>query len=132
MRGKREERPEAPDEMSTARVYRGGRRRTQRREKDPLVTVSPQVRQSQPAALDQLADAVHTSRAALVCQAIDRLAATPEMPAHAPETPVIVAHGRRIIDTDMLVPHGCGEPGSSALCSITGRRLAAAFSPRAR
>jgi hypothetical protein len=59
--------------MSTARVHRGGRRRTQRREEDPLVTVSPQVRQSQPAALDQLADAAHSSRVALVREPIDRL-----------------------------------------------------------
>jgi hypothetical protein len=38
-----------------------------------LVTVSLHVRQSQLAALDQLADAEHTSRAALVREAIDRL-----------------------------------------------------------
>jgi hypothetical protein len=38
-----------------------------------LVTVSPQVRQSQPAALDQRADAAHTGRAALVREPIDRL-----------------------------------------------------------
>jgi predicted transcriptional regulator len=37
------------------------------------VTVSLHVRQSQLAALDQLADAAHTSRAALVREAIDRL-----------------------------------------------------------
>jgi predicted transcriptional regulator len=37
------------------------------------VTVSLQVRQGQRAALDQLADAAHTSRAALVREAIDRL-----------------------------------------------------------
>ncbi len=43
--------------MSTARVYRGGRPRTQGRVDDPLVTVSLHVRKSQLAALDQLADA---------------------------------------------------------------------------
>jgi predicted DNA-binding protein len=59
--------------MSTARVYRGGRPRTQGRAADPLVTVSLQVRQGQRAALDQLAEAAHTSRAALVREAIDRL-----------------------------------------------------------
>jgi Ribbon-helix-helix protein, copG family len=59
--------------MSTARVYRGGRPRTQGHEDDPLVTVSLHVRQGQLAALDQLADAAHTSRAALVREAIDRL-----------------------------------------------------------
>jgi predicted transcriptional regulator len=37
------------------------------------VTVSLQVRKRQLAALDQLADAEHTSRAALVREAIDRL-----------------------------------------------------------
>jgi Ribbon-helix-helix protein, copG family len=56
--------------MSTARVYRGGRPRTQGGEDDPLVTVSLQVRQSQLAELDQLADAERTSRAALVREAI--------------------------------------------------------------
>jgi Ribbon-helix-helix protein, copG family len=60
-------------EMSTARVYQGGRPRTQGREDDPLVTVSLHVRQSQLAMLDQLAEAEHTSRAALVREAIDRL-----------------------------------------------------------
>jgi Ribbon-helix-helix protein, copG family len=59
--------------MSTPGVYRGGRPRTQGGEDDPLVTVSLQVRQRQLAALDQLADAEHTSRAALVREAIDRL-----------------------------------------------------------
>jgi hypothetical protein len=59
--------------MSTPGVYRGGRPRTQGREDDPLVTVSLHVRQSQLTALDQLADAEHTSRAALVREAIDRL-----------------------------------------------------------
>jgi hypothetical protein len=59
--------------MSTPGVDRGGRPRTQGREDDPLVTVSLHVRQSQLAALDQLADAEHTSRAALVREAIDRL-----------------------------------------------------------
>jgi Ribbon-helix-helix protein, copG family len=59
--------------MSTPRVYRGRRPRSQGRAEDPLVTVSLQVRQGQLAALDQLADAAHTSRAALVREAIDRL-----------------------------------------------------------
>jgi hypothetical protein len=59
--------------MSTERVYRGGRRRTQGRDNDPLVTVSLHVRKSQLAELDQLADAERTSRAALVREAIDRL-----------------------------------------------------------
>jgi predicted transcriptional regulator len=45
----------------------------QGRHEDPLVTVSLQVRKGQLAALDQLADAAHTSRAALVREAIDRL-----------------------------------------------------------
>jgi predicted transcriptional regulator len=39
------------------------------------VTVSLHVRQSQLTELDQLADAAHTSRAALVREAIDRLLA---------------------------------------------------------
>src|ERR671925_454236 len=56
--------------MTTARVYRGGRPRTQGHEDDPLVTVSLHVRQRQLAALDQLADAERTSRAALVREAI--------------------------------------------------------------
>jgi predicted transcriptional regulator len=38
-----------------------------------LVTVNLHVRQRQLAQLDQLADAEHTSRAALVREAIDRL-----------------------------------------------------------
>ena len=59
--------------MSTPGVDRGGRPRTQGGADDPLVTVSLHVRQSQLAALDQLADAEHTSRAALVREAIDRL-----------------------------------------------------------
>jgi hypothetical protein len=59
--------------MSTARVYRGGRPRTQGRVDNPLVTVSLHVRKGQLAALDQLADAAHTSRAALVREAIDHL-----------------------------------------------------------
>jgi hypothetical protein len=41
---------------------RGTRENSQ---EDPLVTVSRQVRQRQLAALDQLADAAHTNRAAL-------------------------------------------------------------------
>jgi hypothetical protein len=59
--------------MAGARKSRGGRPRTQGRAEDPLVTVSLQVRQGQRAALDQLADTAHTSRAALVREAIDRL-----------------------------------------------------------
>jgi Ribbon-helix-helix protein, copG family len=59
--------------MTTERVSRGGRPRTQGREDDPLVTVSLHVRKSQLAELDQLADAEHTSRAALVRKAADRL-----------------------------------------------------------
>jgi hypothetical protein len=59
--------------MSTPGGYQGGRPRIQGREEDPLVTVSLHVRQSQLAALDQRADAAHTSRAALVREAIDRL-----------------------------------------------------------
>jgi hypothetical protein len=59
--------------MTTERGYRGGRPRTQRHAEDPLVTVSLQVRQRQLAALDQRADAAHTSRAALVREAIDGL-----------------------------------------------------------
>jgi Ribbon-helix-helix protein, copG family len=56
--------------MTTERVYRGGRPRTQGHEDDSLVTVSLHVRQRQLAALDQLADAERTSRAALVREAI--------------------------------------------------------------
>ena len=59
--------------MTTERIFRGGRPRTQGRDDDPLVTVSLHVRKSQLAELDQLADAEHTSRAALVREAIDRL-----------------------------------------------------------
>jgi Ribbon-helix-helix protein, copG family len=59
--------------MSTPGVDQGGRPRTQGREDDPLVTVSLHVRKSQLSGLDQLADAAHTSRAALVREAIDRL-----------------------------------------------------------
>ena len=59
--------------MTTERVSRGGRPRTQGIEDDPLVTVSLHVRKSQLAELDQIADAERTSRAALVREAIDRL-----------------------------------------------------------
>ena len=59
--------------MSTQRVYRGGRPRVQGGAEDPLVTVNLQVRQRQLAVLDQLAHAAHTSRAALVREAIDLL-----------------------------------------------------------
>jgi Ribbon-helix-helix protein, copG family len=78
--------------MTVARQPHGRRPRTQGRAEDPLVTVSLHVRQGQRAALDQLAEAAHTSRAALVREAIDRTA-------HPPEPPVIVAHGRRSSDT---------------------------------
>ena len=59
--------------MTTERISRGGRPRTQGHEDNPLVTVSLHVRKSQLTELDQLADAEHTSRAALVREAIDRL-----------------------------------------------------------
>ncbi len=59
--------------MRTPGADRGGRPRTQGGEEDPLVTVSLHVRQRQLTELDQLADAEHTSRAALVREAIDRL-----------------------------------------------------------
>ena len=59
--------------MSIPRVDLGGHPRTQGREEDPLLTVSLHVRKSQLTELDQLADAAHTSRAALVREAIDRL-----------------------------------------------------------
>ena len=59
--------------MSTPGVDRGGRPRRQGREDDPLVSVSLHVRKSHLTELDQLADAAHTSRAAWVREAIDRL-----------------------------------------------------------
>jgi hypothetical protein len=59
--------------MSTPGGYPGGRPRTRGRADDPLVTVSLQVLKSQLTELDQLADAAHTSRAALVREAIDLL-----------------------------------------------------------
>ncbi len=59
--------------MTTEHGSHGGRPRTQGREDDPLVPVGLHVRQSQLAELDRLADASHTSRAALVRVAIDRL-----------------------------------------------------------
>jgi hypothetical protein len=59
--------------MTPACVYRGGRPRTQGQEADPLLTMSLHVRQGQRATLDQLADAAHTCRAALVRETIDRL-----------------------------------------------------------
>jgi hypothetical protein len=58
--------------MTMERVSHGGRPRSQGHEDDPLVTVSLHVRQSQLAKLERLADAAHTSRAALVREAIDR------------------------------------------------------------
>jgi hypothetical protein len=59
--------------MTIAHQPHGGRPRTQGRAEDPLVTISLHVRQRQRAALDQLAEAAQTSRAALVREAIDRL-----------------------------------------------------------
>jgi hypothetical protein len=59
--------------MTVARQPHGGRPRTQGRAEDPLVTISLHVRQGQRAALDQLAEAAQTSRAAVVREAIDRL-----------------------------------------------------------
>jgi metal-responsive CopG/Arc/MetJ family transcriptional regulator len=59
--------------MTTERISRGGRPRKKGNEDDSLVTVSLHVRKSQLTELDQLADAEHTSRAALVREAIDRL-----------------------------------------------------------
>jgi hypothetical protein len=63
--------------MATERVHRGGRPRTQGWVADPLVTVSVHLRKSQLARLDQLANAEHTSRAALVREAIDLLLKCP-------------------------------------------------------
>ncbi len=117
--------------MSTPRGYRGRRPRTQGREDDPLVTVSLQVRQSQLTELDQLADAAHTSRAALVREAIDRLLT--RLKRLLIRQKQRVAYGRRSIDTDLRVPYGYGEPSASAPCALTRRRLAAVFgSPQAR
>jgi hypothetical protein len=59
--------------MGTPEVDRGEHPCTQGREDDPLVTVSLHVWKSQLTELDQLAAASHTSRAALVREAIDRL-----------------------------------------------------------
>ena len=59
--------------MASAHMPRGGRPRTQGWDEDPLVTVSVHLRKSQLAALDQLADAEHTSRAELVRESIDLL-----------------------------------------------------------
>ena len=59
--------------MSTQRIYRGKRPRQQGSAEDPLVTVNLHVWQRQLAVLDKLADAEHTSRAALVREAIDLL-----------------------------------------------------------
>jgi Ribbon-helix-helix protein, copG family len=73
--------------MSTARVYQGGRPRRQGWEEDPLVTVSLHLRKRQLAALDQLADAVHTSRAALVREAIDGLLTHLQRLSSSPPTP---------------------------------------------
>jgi len=59
--------------MAATRAPRGGRPRKQGWEDDPLVTVSLHLRKSQLTALDQLANAEHTSRAELVREAIDLL-----------------------------------------------------------
>jgi hypothetical protein len=59
--------------MAAAHMPRGGWPRKQGWEADPLVTVSVHLRKSQLAALDQLADAEHTSRAELIREAIDLL-----------------------------------------------------------
>jgi metal-responsive CopG/Arc/MetJ family transcriptional regulator len=59
--------------MAAVHVPHGGRPRKQGWEEDPLVTVSMHLRKRQLAALDQLADAEHTSRAELVREAIDLL-----------------------------------------------------------
>lgn len=59
--------------MSTPEVDGDGRQPKQGRENDPLITVSLHVRKRQLTELDQLAAAAHTSRAALVREAIDRL-----------------------------------------------------------
>jgi hypothetical protein len=67
-----ETRPEG-SHMTIVRQPHGGRPRTQGRAEDPLVTISLHVRQGQREALDQFADTAHTSRAALVREAIDRL-----------------------------------------------------------
>jgi hypothetical protein len=95
------------------------------------VTVSLQVRKSQLTELDQLADAAHTSRAALVREAIDRLLT--RLKRLLIRQKQRAAHGRRSIDTDLRVPPESGEPSASAPCALTRRRLAAAFgSPQAR
>ena len=59
--------------MVVERARRGGRPRKQGWVEDPLVTVSVHLRKSQLAALDQLADMEHTSRAELIREAIDLL-----------------------------------------------------------
>jgi metal-responsive CopG/Arc/MetJ family transcriptional regulator len=59
--------------MGVGHAPRGGRRRKQGWEEDPLVTVNVHLRKSQLAALDQLADAARRSRAELVREAIDHL-----------------------------------------------------------
>jgi hypothetical protein len=64
--------------MAAARVPRGGRPRKQGWEEDPLVTVSLHLRKSQLTALDQLADAEHTSRAELVREAVNLLLRRPK------------------------------------------------------
>jgi hypothetical protein len=59
--------------MSAPEADRGGRQRKQERQDDLLITVSLHVRKRQLTELDQLAATAHTSRAALVREAIDRL-----------------------------------------------------------
>jgi hypothetical protein len=58
---------------STPGVDWGGRPRTQGREDDPRLSVSLHVQKSHLTKLDQLADAAHMSRAALMREVIDRL-----------------------------------------------------------
>jgi len=59
--------------MSAPEADRGGRQRKQEHQDDLLITVSLHVRKRQLTELDQLAAGAHTSRAALVREAIDRL-----------------------------------------------------------
>lgn len=59
--------------MAAERAHRGGRPRKQGWAEDPLMMVTVHLRKNQLVALDQLADAEHTSRAELVREAIDLL-----------------------------------------------------------
>jgi hypothetical protein len=82
--------------MSTERVYRGGRPRTQGWEEDPLVTVSVHLRKSHLVALDQLAGAEHTSRAELVREAIDLLLKRLKLLLKRLTRPMIPTNNRRL------------------------------------